>query len=456
MIKEIVNKFKNSKRLKNITKISSGTLIGQIISLITVPIFTRIYGAEILGVWAFLNSIYTFVNSFSDLGLTLSIMTQKDEEKREKIYKMVTTIVIIVSITVSIIIGAWYGFFKENDTGLNIVFLCIYSLIAVFTLQQTQICYTWLNKKEQYTVLMKNPLINNLSFGIVGIVVGIIGFREYGYYIGWLVGQIITLIHMKRYLPKGLVNLNFKEYKILIKENKEFVKYQLPTNIINVFKNQLPTFLIKTFFGNVVLGYYSITLRILNIPITLLGNAVGRVFFQESSEMINKGKTIGEFTYRSMTKMMKIGILPMIILIAFGKIIVNIFLGADWAPAGDMLCIIAFQTYFTFLTTSVQGISTNLGKQKYVMYTYIAQIIEMIVSFVIGKYIFDNIYITLILMTLFFIIINVVYFCAMFKVMNISYKKYLKEIILNFSIILIISMILKYFVELIAKGIGLL
>ena len=456
MIKETVDKFKNSKRLKNITKISSGTLIGQIISLVTVPIFTRIYGAEILGVWAFLNSIYTFVNSFSDLGLTLSIMTQKDEDKREKIYKIVTTIVIMASIIVSIIIGVVYGFFKENDTGLNIAFLIIYSLIAVFTLQQTQICYTWLNKKEQYTVLMKNPLINNMSFGIVGVILGTIGFKEYGYYIGWIVGQVITLIHMKKFLPKGFINLNINEYKNAIKENKEFVKYQLPTNIINVFKNQLPTFLIKTFFGNAVLGYYSITLRILNIPITLLGNAVGRVFFQESSEMVNKGKPIGEFTYRNITKMMKIGILPMIMLISFGKIIVNVFLGADWGIAGDMLCIIAFQTYFTFLTTSVQGISTNLSKQKYVMYTYIAQIIEMIVSFMIGKFIFDNIYITLLLMTVFFIIINVVYFCAMFKVMNVSYKRYLKEIILNFLIILVISMVLKYLVELIAKEVGLL
>ena len=442
MISNLIDKFKNSKRLKNITKISSGTLLGQAISFLTVPIFTRLYGAEILGVWAFLNSIYLFVNSFSDLGLTFSIMTQSDEKKREKVYKIVSTIVIFISIIISAIIGIIYGFFKNNDTGLNLIFLIIYSIIAIFTLQQTQICYTWLNRKEEYNVLMKNPLINNAFFGIIAIILAVIGLKEYGYYIGWLAGQVITLLHMKKYLPKGIINIDLKEYKEALIENKEFLKYQLPTNILNVFKNQLPTFIIKSFFGNTILGYYSITLKILNIPITLLGNAVGRVFFQESSEMVNKGKPIGEFTYRSITKMMKIGIFPMILLISFGKIAVEIFLGKDWSTAGDMLKIIAFQTYFIFLTASVQGISINLNKQNYVMYTYIAQIIEILISFVIGKYIFNNIYIALVLMVGLFIIINVVYFCKMFKVMGISQRRYLMEILKNFFIILVVSIIL--------------
>ncbi len=453
MLKNAIERFKNSNRLKNITKISSGTLVGQIISFITVPIFTRIYGAEILGIWAFLNAIYLFVNSFSDLGLTYSIMVEKDENKREKIYQILTTIILLFSFIISIIIGIIYTFFKENDTNLNIWFLMIYSLIAIFTLQQVQICYTWLNRNGKYDILMKNPLINNLSFGIIGIILGIIGLKQYGYYIGWIAGQILTLMNMKKYMPKKSINVNIREYKEIFKENLNFVKYQLPTNIINVLKNQLPTFIIKPFFGNTILGYYSITLKILNIPITLLGNAVGRVFFQESTEMMNKGQGIGEFTYRSITKMMKVGAIPMILLISFGKIAVRIFLGEDWEPAGDMLRIVAFQTYFIFLTASVQGISINLKKQKYVMYTYIAQSIGIIISFFIGKFIFDSIYIALLLMVLIFIIINIVYFCKMFIVMEISYKKYLKQIMINFGCILILSIIISQIVDWVAKGV---
>ncbi len=456
MLKQMIEKIKNSKIMKNVTKISSGTLFGQIISIITVPIFTRIYGAEILGIWAFLNAIYLFVNSFSDLGLTFSIMTEKGEEKRKKTYTIITTIVAMISIIIAIGIGIVYSTIKTNDTGLNIIFLVIYSFIAIFTLQQTQVCYTWLNKKEKYSVLMKNPIINNVTFAIFGIGIGLLGFKEYGYFIGWLLGQIVTLIHMKRYLPKKMFNFNFKEYKDVLKEHTQFLKYQLPANIVNVFKNQLPTYLIESFFGTTILGYYSIAVKVLNIPIVLLGNAVGRVFFQESSNMTEKGKKIGEFTYKSLITMMKVGILPMIGLVAFGKIIIIIFLGKDWEVAGDIISIVAFQSYFMFLTASVQGISINLNKQNYVRNMYIAQAITIFLSFVVGRYIFNNIYIALLLMVITFIIINVTYFCAMFKVMEVSYKDYLKKVILNFGIIFIISVLIKIILEYLASLIGLI
>lgn len=439
MLQQLMNRIKKSRILKNVTKISSGTLIGQLISVVTVPVFTRIYGAEILGVWAFLNAIYLFVNSFSDLGLTFSIMTEKEEERREKTYTVITSIVIIISILASLIIGVVYTTIKTNDTGLNIIFLVIYSFIAIFTLQQTQVCYTWLNKKEKYNVLMKNPIINNLTFAILGIGLGLIGFKQYGYFVGWLLGQVITLIHMKKNLPKKSFCFEWTEYKALFKENIQFLKYQLPANIVNVFKNQLPTFLIERFFGTTMLGYYSIAVKVLNIPIVLLGNAVGRVFFQESSNMVAEGKPIGDFTYKSMKSMMKVGILPMIALVGFGKIAIVIFLGKDWAIAGDMLSIVAFQSYFIFLTASVQGISITLKKQNYVRNMYLALTFTIFIAFIIGKYLFDNIYISLMIMTLLFIIVVVIYFCAMYKVMKVSRKKYIRDVIYNFSIILIVS-----------------
>ena len=56
----MINQFKNklSGNKKNIAKISSGTLLGQVISVITLPIITRIYGAEVIGIWTLLNSIF--------------------------------------------------------------------------------------------------------------------------------------------------------------------------------------------------------------------------------------------------------------------------------------------------------------------------------------------------------------------------------------------------------------
>lgn len=45
-----MKKFKFSKSLVNVTKISGGTVVGQVISIVTLPFITRLYGAEVLGI----------------------------------------------------------------------------------------------------------------------------------------------------------------------------------------------------------------------------------------------------------------------------------------------------------------------------------------------------------------------------------------------------------------------
>lgn len=435
-------KIKISEGKKNVARISMGTFIGQCISLISIPILTRIYGAEIIGIWTLFYSISTIINSFSDLGLTNSIMIQGDESNLENVYKVITTIVIFISIISGIIVAIYYYFMKSIN--LNIIFIAFFISIASFTLQQIQICYTWLNRKGEYGVLMKNPIINNITFSFIAIVLGMSGFKSYGYFIGWILGQIITLIHMKRFLPKGMFNFNLNKFKEIIYINKNFLKYQLPTNIISNFKNQIPTIGIKAFFGAEVLGYYSITVRIMQIPITLLASAIGRVFFQKASNMKRNGEKIGEFVYGNITKVMKIAIIPIICILVAGDLIIVIFLGQDWKMAGDFIRILSLQNFLTFLMLSVQGIAIVLDKQKFAMISAMFQSIGFIAGLAIGKYIFNNIYIGIILMTLSFIICNVTYFCFLFKYMGVSVKRYLCNIVSYVSLMLVIYLILRF------------
>jgi len=441
----MLNKLKNiillSSNRKNIIKISSGTMLGQAISIITLPIITRIYGAEIIGLWALLNSIAIIINSFSDLGLTNSIMVEADDNV-EKNYRVITTLSAIISIVTSAIITLFYVLFSDG-LEMNSIFFFVFLMTIAFTLQQIQICYTWLNRNGNYNVLMKNPLINNGFYGVLAIVLGFLGFKIYGYFIAHIIGQVVTLLHMKRNLPGAMFTFKLKDFKYVIKKNKRFVVYQTPTNIIGKFKSQLPTLLIKIFWGTEILGYYSITLRLLQIPSALLASAIGRVFFQATSAMKKEGKAIGQFVYKNIDRTMKIAVIPITLLIAFGDVAAIIFLGKEWAIAGDFVRILALQYFFTFIMTSVKGLSITLDKQNYAMMSITAQLVICAVSMVIGKFVFDNIIIALLLMSSLNIIINIIYFCTLFKVMEIPWKKYVKNVALNVALILGLSSIFR-------------
>ena len=411
-------------------------MAGQIISFITLPIIARIYGAEIMGNWTLMNSIATIFNSFSDLGLTNALMVEDDEEATLRLYNVVTTLVLGVSILAGIGVGLYYVIVPDS-LGVSNAFVAIFMIILIFALQQTQICYTWLNRQGKYSVLMKNPVINNVIIGVVAIIFGKIGMKTYGYYIAVILGNIITILHMKRFLPKKMFTINKQSFQKELKGRKRFVMNQMPTNVISQVKNQLPVLLIKKFFGATTLGYYSVSVKILNIPITLLANALGRVFFQTISDMARKGQEIGQFVYRNLTRAMKVAIVPMIVLVAFGDAIVILLFGREYEMAGAMLQIVSFQNFFTFLMMSSQGITITLDKQSYAMVSCIVQSVGFIVGLGAGSYIFNDIYVGLFLMSVLFVLVQIVYFCALFKVMNISWKKYFRDVLISLLIILV-------------------
>lgn len=442
MLKKLINNTFGSSMIRNVTKISSGTLLGQMVSIITLPIFTRLYGATIIGYWTLFTSVSTIVNTFSDLGLSNSIMMENEGEKSERLFSVITTLVLFISM----IVGALYFviyWLNPDDSGIHPAFYAIVLTLLIFTQQQISLCYNWLNKKKEYNILMKNPVINNVSVAIIAIPLGLMGFTKYGYYLGLILGQIVTLLHMRRFLPKIFINLNIKDHIEVIKSHADYIKYQMPTYIIAQIKNQTPIFFLRFFFGVEMLGYYSVCTRVLSIPLNLLASSIGKVYYQRAAEMTMGGQPIGEFTFRNIRRAMNIAIIPMIIIMAFGDIVCFFFLGQDYIISGNFVRIIVFMTYFQFLMTATQGITIVLNKQYYALISGLVQIVGYLIGLAVGKYLFSSVYIALALMTIVFCVIQIIYFSALFKVCGIRVKRYVQSVMGALAVIVIATVIIR-------------
>lgn len=400
-----------------------------------------------MGEWAGLVAVSAVINSFSDLGLTNAIMSEEDERIVQKIYRTTSTVVLLFSVLSGIVYLGYQSLFNKNLRIMETLSFTVLLVIYIWTSQQIQMCYTWINRQGRYNILMKNPVISNGSIAVFSITLGVLGFKQFGYYVGCIIGQLFTLVSMKKELPKKTFLFDFAEYKTVFEKNKNFIMYQMPTNIVSNIKNQLPTLLIKLLFGAETLGYYSVSMKILQMPVTLLASSIGKVFFKTTSQMKREKKPLGNYVLNNLRKATEIAILPMILLISIGDRVAVLFLGSEWEMAGKILSLVSCQAFFNFLMMSSQGISITLNKQKYALISCTAQSVSYILAFGMGRYLFNSIYIAVFLMATFFIMIQVVYFCALFKVMNISPKKYIKSALCPFLIILGLGLALRTVVE---------
>ena len=442
MLKEKIQTLMKSQMLRNVTKISSGTMLGQAISVVTLPIFTRLYGAKVIGYWTLFTSVAIIVNAFSDLGLSNAIMMDDEGEQSEKLFSVITTI----SFIISLIVGVGYFVIKSvtpDPSGLHPLFYSVVLFVLIYTQQQVNVCYNWLNKKKQYNILMKNPIINNVSVAVIAIPLGLMGFTKYGYYIGLVLGQVFTLFHMRRYLPRIFFDFKYRDHFDVIRSHLTYVKFQMPTYLVAQVKNQAPVFFIRSFFGVEILGYYSVCMRVLNIPVNLLASSIGKVYYQTAAEMKKKGQEVGDFTFRNMKRAMYVAIVPMVVIMSFGDIVCMLFLGNDYVITGNLSRIIVFMTYFQFLMMATQGITIVLDKQQYALISGIVQIIGYVVGLSIGKYVFSSLYIAVALMTVVFCVIQIIYFSKLLKIAGVSVALYLKHVFSTLGLIIVITAVIR-------------
>ena len=427
---------RSSESLKNVIKISGGAVTGQVISILTLPIITRMYGVEAIGIWAVVTSCSNIIINICDLGLSNALM-MCDESKISENYSIIVKLSLLLSVVCSLAIFGYYTL-TNSDVGYGLT-VAIFTAAYAFLFKWASICGIILNRDKQYDILMVNSSLRFLAIAVVSIGLGAIGFTRYGYFIGNTVGQLFTILHMARVLPKFKVHNHIGDYAVVLKEHQSYLRYQMPSSVAVTLRTELPNLLIGGLFGNEMLGYFSISQKLLTIPVTFLGQSLGKIFYQKTAEMRRAGYAIGKFVDKSITRGMLIAILPMSIFAAFGDAAVVLYFGPEYMVGGIISRIIAYRALFNFISTATQGMDIVLDKQQYVFYTCIVQTVFAVASVLWGYYYCESIYAASALMVVSFIIVQVIYFCFMYKVMGLRPMIYIRNTALLVSSMFFVS-----------------
>lgn len=391
-------RFSTSSFVKSVMTLSAGVVVSQSISLFTTPIISRIYTPEIIGDISIITSYSSIIGDIISLGLLTSIMIPKDDDEAKGLCRLLTLLILTLSTIILagvLLISNWWKLF---DVSISYSLACLILWLHVTLVNISAVCYAYINRQRLYKVLFWNPTIGTVTNAIISIGLGLLHLGLWGYASGLLVSSFVVLIHMLRKVNpfKGQIRAEYSPLKLL-RKHKDFPLYQYPANLISTFSNQMPVQLISRFFGSIVLGSYSMCMSILGIPSKFLSAPVNRVYFQEATSRYNNGNDIGDFSFKILISNIKLAIIPIAILIIFGKPLFEIVLGDKWSQAGSFTAILGVYQLVLFCSSCLSGRYVIIGKQKINLYVSIIRIILTILAFLVGYKIFDDVYSVLIL-----------------------------------------------------------
>jgi len=442
---------RNKPFLKNILTLLTGTTIAQAIPIAISPILTRIYTPEDFGLLALYLSITSIIAVAVTARYELAIMLPEDDKDAINLLALSILIASALSAAILIIVLIWgrtIASFLGNEQIYPWLYFVPLSLLLTGIYQAFNY---WSNRKQQYRRLAINRVTQSTTTAAVNLGVGTIKDGAFGLIFGNIISQLTATIRLSiKSINKeklSLSDVSFVEMKAQAKRYDQFPKVSVWSALLNTGSSQMPIFILTAFFSSTIVGWYSMAHRVLKMPMSVLGSAVGQVFFQASSTMRNESPDkLKDVTYRSYKVMLLIGLIPMSIVFGFGDILFSFVFGEAWISAGKYSRLLSIWLLLVFVSSPLSLMFTVMEKEGVLLLFNIGIFSTRVMSLLIGAMIYKDAYITVLLFASSGAIFWLWHCAYILKLVKIPYWKSLSYTCAVIFIVMGVSLFIRYLI----------
>jgi lipopolysaccharide exporter len=364
-----MSKFQNDSFNKNVLRLVTGTVLAQGISLLASPFLARIYGAEAYGVAMIFTALYSMITPLANLRYEISIVLPEKREDAANLLalSMISTIVITGFISILILVSANPILEILNITSLT-PFIWLVPVMIFISGISTALNY-WCSRSRYFSQISGAQVVSQMVVTTGSLVFGSLGYTTGATLIlCTIVGQLATMIIFLFYVlnkDKGVfwTSVELKQVWAGCVRYKRFPLYSSFGSIFNAVSWQAPALMLGAFFSPIIAGFYGLGFRIIQMPMTLVGNSINQVFLKHGSEARNEGKLDIEVK-KLFTQLFSIGLLPNLIIIIIGADLFAFVFGEQWREAGLYVQILAPWALLWLVSSPLSPIYAIQEKQK--------------------------------------------------------------------------------------------
>jgi O-antigen/teichoic acid export membrane protein len=350
---------------KSVMTLVTGTVLSQIIVLALSPIISRLYTPEESANFSIYMRIILFVSTIATARFESALALPKRIEHAFSLYRLLIQL-IIISFFSSIFIVALMALFWTKESTTSFILLMVPLGFAPLCLMN--IGNNWGLRNGEFREVSKVRMLNSLSMNLSNILFGFLGLGYKGLIFGFIVGVILPASWFSR--KYHLLKLKFKDFslnkrkRIIGKTYLEFPKVNLPHAIIDITREILIVFFILLYYDKITLGSYDFSFKMLKLPLTVLGSAIGQVYFQKIANKKNNGESLFGITLETIRNLFLFSIIPFGVLFFIGDDLFAFVFGENWRKAGEYSQIMAPWLMLNLIVSPISQLPIVVGKLK--------------------------------------------------------------------------------------------
>lgn len=398
---------------------SVSNIVMYLLPVFITPILSRLYGPDSFGEWGIFSSVISIV-TIGILGGYENIIMKVPEKDIVNAYCLSFFVGLFGIIVVTILLCCP----PLNNLLIKKPYL-LYLFVLYFVLYILYVLsFNILNRYELYNKLALCSIILGGAQAVFRIYFGISKCVEFnGLILGTIIAEGVLVFYLLYQLKKMKefhcvkLDIHWTRMKALMVKYKKFPLYDAPSNILSFAAFNLPIIILSYYFDNESIGCYSIILQLLLMPMSLVGSAIGKVYYQQLCKNFEKAQYISFLTRKTLNISAIISILPMFFIVCGGDCIIVLFLGDKWGTAGYVALCLSLWSFPTILTQPLLPLFRVTNTQNKLLVYDILYFVSGIVSILVCCKMVKNLYVVL---TTYSVVCAIIKFMLFFKILSLS------------------------------------
>ena len=352
--------------LANVTTLVTGTSIAQAIPVLLAPVLARLYDPSEIGLFALYFAVASLAAALSTGRYELALMLpEADREARGLMLLSVAFCVAAAGVSAAAVLAmetwdlSWPG-----PAGLDVWFP--YLPLGIFGLGLYQVLQGWANRQKRYRRMAVANILQAGGTAIFQVLLRVAGAGPRGLLFGQLLGLAAAagyLLWLEMASGEREAAVSVREILKLGRRYRKFPLFASWSGLLNTASIQVPLILMSSFFAGAVVGSFSLALRVVKMPMTLLGVSVSQVFLNQASADKGEPEKLGALSFQVFQKMLLLGAVPLSVVCFYGDVLFGFCFGSNWHTAGVYAQYLAVWVLSAFVVSPLTHLYSVLERQ---------------------------------------------------------------------------------------------
>lgn len=373
--KRSLDLFRQSSLARSIGILAGGTVAAQGIAALSLPVLTRLYSPGDFNLLAVYASVLGLIAVASSLRFNIAIPLPEEpvEGLSLLVLSLMSTAGFACLTAIPVIFAPQATASLLGQPALQPYLWMV--PIGVALASSYDCLQYWVSRNRQFALITRTRMVRAIGGAGTQISVGFARSSPFGLILGHMIYSGLGVVDLARAVWRddrflfGMITWTRLWNTARSYRKQPF--FSVPEALFNTVGLELSIVIIAGAAVGPEAGFLTLAMRVMGLPMALIGTSVAQVFLVEAPSRKRAG-TLSTFTRRTMLVLLKTGAPPLVLAGALSPWLFPVVFGSEWARAGVIVAWLTPMFILQFVASPVSMIFLVTGRVALTMWLQLA------------------------------------------------------------------------------------